>query len=80
MDIWLGGLDSIEEQIRNPAKNGKKLRLVLSIVRFVETGNPKTLEHRKHQKSADVWWLSQPTLRRGLLSTSVKGAAIRRAW
>jgi len=21
--IWLGGLDSIEEQIRNPTKNGK---------------------------------------------------------
>jgi hypothetical protein len=22
-EIWLGGLDSIEEQIRNPTKNGK---------------------------------------------------------
>jgi hypothetical protein len=21
--VWLGGLDSIEEQIRNPTKNGK---------------------------------------------------------
>jgi hypothetical protein len=23
LKVWLGGLDSIEEQIRNPTKNGK---------------------------------------------------------
>jgi hypothetical protein len=23
-EIWLGGLDSIEDQIRNPTKDGKK--------------------------------------------------------
>jgi hypothetical protein len=53
---WLGGLDSIEERIRNPTNDGKNAKTNTNTVNRAICGKPKNQQHnniRAAEKATD---------------------------